>query len=110
MLTAPDTTIDGHFGGDGSTPAPPDVLILSDTACGYHLGYETTKTYQAEMRRAVAQERRARRAQAGHHGNSAARVMALLHQVHGVCSRRWSTKQAATAETGASPDVSVVLR
>lgn len=29
-LTVPDTTIDGHFGGDGSTAAPPDVLILGD--------------------------------------------------------------------------------
>jgi hypothetical protein len=83
---------------------------MSDHGRGYHLGYESTKAYQAEMRGVVAQERRARQARAGQPGSSAARLMTRLHRVYSACSRRWSTKPAATAETGASADVPVVLR
>lgn len=83
---------------------------MLDQRRGYHLGYETTKAYQAEMRGVVAQERRARQARAGQNGNSAARLMARLHQVYSACSRRWSPKQAAAAETGTLPNFPVVLR
>ena len=80
---------------------------MSDQGRGYHLGYETTKAYQAEMRGVEAQERCARQAQAAHHASAYARLMALVHHAY---SRVWSTKMAAAAETGASPDVPVVLR
>ncbi len=47
---------------------------MSDHGQGYHLGYETTKAYQAEIRGVVARERRARHAQPAQHGRSDARL------------------------------------
>lgn len=76
----------------------------------HHMDYEMVKAYQAEVRGVAAQDRRARQAQAAQHASSYSRLMALLHHACSACSRLWSTKQAAQAETGASRDVPVVLQ
>lgn len=70
----------------------------------YHVGYETTKAYQAEMRALAAQDRLARRALAAEQACAPSRLAALLRDGR---LRRWITKlgPGALSEPGAPHDL-----
>jgi hypothetical protein len=56
---------------------------------GYHVGYETTKAYQAELRSARMQDRLAVRALGGRQAGAPWRLAALLRDER---LRRWMVK------------------
>ena len=82
---------------------------MSGQGYGYHVGYETTKAYQAEMRALSAQDRRARQALAARQAGEPSRLAALLRNGR---MRRWMTKlgQGTMSESGAPRDLPTAPR
>lgn len=76
---------------------------------GYHVGYETTKASQAELRALRAQDRLARQALAEGQGVAPSRLPALLRDAR---LHRWITRlgQSAISEPAVSRDLPTAPR
>lgn len=81
---------------------------MSGHGSGYHVGYETTKAYQAEIRTVTAQDRLARQALAARQAGAPSRLAALLRDAR---MRRWMTKLGLVTmtESGAPRELPTAL-